>query len=182
MSIDKLIAKIPTMSPDERKTMRANAEAKAATGDANAAKVLAALDAQDAEENRLTQQARAEKVVELDQASPTARVKLAFELEPTTPGEDKLIQTLLDHPGSTNADLTALHGWRDGAWDMQFGYMCAKRQDFLWPLEPAVRNDLAPNIDMLTIKTRDEEGVLRYRLKPEAIEAFKLLGFRVKSL
>jgi hypothetical protein len=29
MSIDKLIAKIPTMSPDERKTMRANAEAKA---------------------------------------------------------------------------------------------------------------------------------------------------------
>lgn len=181
MSIDKLIAKIPTMSPDERKTMRANAKAKATTGDANAAKVLAALDAQDAEENRLPQQARAEKIAELDQASPTERVKLAFELEPITPGEDKLIQTLLDHPGSTCAELSRMHGWQDNAWDMQFGKLCKKRAPWLLPRGTMMADDDLVALPLLTLKERDDEGLLRYWMRPEAVEAFKLLGFRVKS-
>lgn len=181
MSIDKLIAKIPTMSPDERKKLRANAEAKAATGDANAAKVLAALDAQDAEENRLTQQARAEKLAELDKAPPALRIKLAFELEPLTETEEKILRALLDHPDSTCAELSGKIGWDPRAWDMGFGHICSKRLEYLWPLEPIVREEKEGFIRLLTTHRRDEAGTIRYRLKPEAIEAFKLLGFRVKS-
>ena len=185
MSIEPILAKIPTMTADQRKALRANAEEKLASADpkwaVDAPKVLAALDAFGAEQGRVTREAHAHQVAKLDGSSPVERIVLAFELEPTTPGEDKLIQTLLDHPGATCAELSDLHGWQENAWDMQYGAMCAHRQEFLWPLLPAVREELAPNIDLLTIKSRGEDGVLRYITRPEAVEAFVKLGFREKA-
>lgn len=184
MNIDTILTKIPLMSVDERKTLRANAEEKLASGDAKwadaAPKVLEALDAVNAEEGRLALAAHNSKVADLDECSPIERIVIAFELDPPAPGEDKLIQTLLDHPGSTCAELSHYHGWEETAWDMQYGLMCAKRQDYLWPLEPDVRDEVKPNIDMLTFKTRGADGVLRYTSKPEAVEAFGRLGFRIK--
>ena len=140
-----------------------------------------ALDAFDAEQGRLKDAVRVIKLADLDQASPIERIGIAFELDQPSRTEDKLIQTLLDHPGSTCAELSHLHGWEETAWDMQYGIMCAKRQEYLWPLEPDVREELKPSIDMLTFKKRGEDGVLRYTPKPEAVEAFRKLGFRVKS-
>jgi hypothetical protein len=185
MSIEPTLAKIPTMTADQRKVLRANAEAKLASGDpkwaVDAPSVLVALDAFDEEQGRVASQQRGIKIADLKEASAVERIVLAFELEPTTQAEEKMIQILLDHPGSTATQLTDLHGWVGDAWDLQYGGMCARRREYLWPLEPAVREGDAPNIDMLTVKTRGEDGTLRYHTKPEAVEAFKLLGFRVMA-
>jgi len=185
MNIEATIARIPAMTADQRKTLRTNAEAKLASDDPQwtdaALKVITALDALDAEEGRIANAARSSRLGNLDGCSPIERIVIAFELDPISPGEDKLIQTLLDHPGSTCAELSRRHGWEETAWDMQYGYMCAKRQEYLWPLEPDVREELKPNIDMLTVKTRGEDGILRYSNRPEATDAFRRLGFRIKS-
>lgn len=185
MNIELTLAKIPAMTADQRKTLRANAEEKLASGDPkwaiDAPRVLATLDAFEEEQGRVTSQRRAIKIANLKDASAVERIVLAFEIEPATQAEEKMIQILLDHPGSTATQLTDLHGWVGDAWDLQYGGMCARRQEYLWPLEPAVRTEEAPNIDMLTFKTRGEDGMLRYANRPEALEAFKLLGFRVTA-
>lgn len=171
MSIDKIIASIPTLAPEARKALRANAEARLASGDPKWAKdassVLAAFDAYAAR---------------LANASAEKRIWSAFNDDPPTEGEHALIQTLLDHPGSTCAELSDLHGWEPNAWDMQFGKLCAKRADILGPLDSSVHADGQASIHLLTTNTRRDDGALCYTAKPEAIAAFKLLGFRVKAI
>jgi hypothetical protein len=183
VSIELTLSKIPKMTADQRKVLRANAQSKLELGDPqwadDAPKVLAALEAFEEEEGRTAHHKRNRNIANLDGASAIERIVLAFELEPPTRGEENLIQTLLDHPGSTCGEMSDLHGYQENAWDMQYGLMCAKRQDFLWPLQPAVRDGLEPNTNLLTIKTRGEDGVLRYTTKGEAVDAFKQLGFRV---
>jgi hypothetical protein len=46
-------------------------------------------------------------------------------------------------------------------------------------MAPATCRPGWPNTNLLTIKTRGEDGVLRYTTKGEAVDAFKQLGFRV---
>jgi hypothetical protein len=185
MSIEPTLASIPNMTVDQRKVLRTNAQAKLASGDPKWAidspKVLAALEAFEGEQGRAADQKRTTKIARLEDASSVERIILAFELEPPTLNEANLIQTLLDHPGSTCAEMSAHHAYQENAWDMQYGLMCAKRQEFLWPLQPGVRDGIEPNTDLLTVKTRGQDGVLRYTNKPEALEGFRQLGFRVKA-
>lgn len=141
----------------------------------DAHKALAAVQTFDVKESRVT--LRDASAV----ASEVERIVLAFEAEPPTPPEVKLIQTLLDHPGSTCAEMSHRHGWQDNAWDMQYGRMCAKRLKVLHRMQPATGAKVEPKIALLTMKVSGEDGILRYTTKHEAVEAFRQLGFRVEA-
>lgn len=146
---------------------------------------LAGLQTSDGEESTSADQLPAPTIVDLhDQsgaASEVERIVLAFEDQPPTLAEHKLIQTLLDHPNSTCAEMSAWHGWQENAWDMQYGRMCAKRLGVLQPVQPAKRMKLEPKIALLTTIVRNNDGMLRYTTKHEAVEAFKQIGYRVEA-
>lgn len=185
MNVEKMIASLPDKTAEQRQTMRGNAEAKLAAGDpawaTAAAKMIEAIDGFDHERTRLAGERRASAIADVGGAPLVECIVTPFEFEPPTQAEEKLIQILLDHPGSTCAELSAHHGWEPIAWDLQYGAMCASRVDFLWPLEPSVRNGEQANINMLTGQERGPDGVLRYCNRPEAVEAFRALGFRVRA-
>ena len=147
---------------------------------------LAVLQTSDGEESRSADLLHATRIADLHDSSGAAseveRIVLAFKDEPPTLAEDKLIQTLLDHPGSTCAEMSARHGWQENAWDTQYGRMCAKRLGVLQPVERAERMKLEPKIALLTTIVREDDGMLRYTTKYEAIEAFRQMGFRVEAL
>jgi len=147
---------------------------------------LAVLQTSDGEESRSADLLHATRIADLHDSSGAAseveRIVLAFKDEPPTLAEDKLIQTLLDHPGSTCAEMSARHGWQENAWDTQYGRMCAKRLGVLQPVQPAKRMKLEPKIALLTTIVREDDGMLRYTTKYEAIEAFRQMGFRVEAL
>lgn len=185
MNVEKMIASIPDKTDEQRRMMRANAEAKLASRDpawvTPAARMIEAIDSFDQERTRLAGECRASAIAAAGNAPLVDCIVTAFEIERPTQAEEKLIQTLLDHPGSTCAELSAHHGWEPIAWDMQYGAMCASRVDFLWPLEPSVRDGDQANINMLTRQERGPDGALRYWNWPEAVDAFRALGFRVRA-
>ncbi len=180
MSIDRIIASIPTLSTDQRKGMRTNAVERLASGDPKWAKdaplLLAALDAQEESEARSRNEARTARMAELENSTVVERIVTAFELEAPTSTETKVIQALLDHPGGSCAELSTSIGWDPVAWDMQFGSLCSRRVEVLWPLEPLVREEANGYIRLLTTQHRDEHQTIRYEMRPEAVAAFKVLG------
>lgn len=182
MNIEKLIASIPVKTAEERKTMRANAKAKLASGAfawaAPATALIEAIDRFEREQRHQTEQRRADGIASAADVTLVECIITAFEIEPPTELEDRLIQTLLNHPGSTCADLSALHGWAPTAWDLQYGAMCARRAHLLWPLEPSVREGDQANINFLTRQERGPDEALRYWTRPEALEAFVAIGFK----
>lgn len=184
MNVDQMIASIPDKTDEQRQTMRANAEAKLAAGDpvwvTAATRMIEAIDCFEHERTRLADERRASAIAGVGSAPLVECVVTAFEIERPTQAEEKLIQILLDHPGSTCAELSAHHGWQPIAWDMQYGAMCACRVDFLWPLEPSVRKGDQASISLLTRQERGPDGALRYWTRPEATEAFRALGFRTR--
>ena len=172
MSIDKTIAKIPTMTLDERKKLRANVAEKLASGDPKwvdaATKVLAALDAQALHEDK--------ELVATAQALPKAeRVVFAFTRMPPTPTQERIIRVLLDHPGSTNAELSRHLGWKDNGWDLHFGSMCADRMHLLWPAEPAV---VRPGLFYSGILVLYNNDGSTFVMRPEAVEGFEAIGIK----
>jgi hypothetical protein len=172
MNIDAPIAKIPTMSDAQRKTMRANAIEKLASGDPKwadaATKTLAALDAQVLHEEK--------EQVETAQGLPKAqRVAYAFTRMPPTPTQERIIRVLLDHPGCTNAELSRKLGWKDNGWDLHFGSMCADRMHLLWRAEPAVTR---PGLFYSGILARYESEGSVFVMHPEAVEGFEAIGIR----
>ena len=114
-------------------------------------------------------------------ASLTERVVTAFQSDPPTDTENRLIQVLLDNPHSTCTELSTHIGWHPDAWDMGFGSVCSQRRAYFKATTNVLRGDKSPNIPLLAFQERDENGKIRYTMKPEAVEAFKRLGFRVKS-
>lgn len=185
MSIDQTLARIPSMSTDQRNSLRLNAQAKLEAGTPqwlqDARTVLEALAKHEEQERRDAEADRASKVFSLEASSTAERVLSAFEYDPPTPHEQSLIQTLLDNPGLSCSALSDRHGWREVAWDMQYGAMCSKRRDFLEPPGHGQRTEPRRYIDLLTDEVRGEDGELRYSTKSEAVEAFKRLGFRVRA-
>ena len=130
MNIEKIIASIPGMSHQERERVRANAEKllEAGRGEQKQAaeKVLATLtETEEAEHQAL--------VDRLSGMEVSARVVEAFRAEPMTDTEAKIIQVLLDNPGSTSTELSQALGWGAQSWHMHFGTMCFNRAIYLWP-------------------------------------------------
>ena len=172
MDIEKIIAGIPNADRKKRETMRHNALEKIEEGDpkwiAPAEKLLTALDQQEASE-------QAELVAEMKGLEPAERVLQAFTREPATDNEAKLIQVLLDNPGSTSAELTEKIGWKAQSWHLHFGTMCANRGVFLGP--PPGSSVSSGKFYSGILADFDQNGSL-FTMKPDVALAFESIGFR----
>lgn len=169
MNIDRYIAAIPGQSPEERARVRANAEGWLTSGDPTkkdaAARLITALDDHEV--------AAAEA---FDRTPLTDRVVEAFRRRPWSDHERKLIQALLDHPGSTTTELNRHSGLGDNmVWQMHFGNMCKDRTDYLGPPPPAITRDGAFWSGLLADV---EEGTNRFTMKPDAEAGFAQLGLK----
>lgn len=170
MSIDRTLHTLPSLSAEERARLRTNAERLQATGTpqqkAGAARILQAMaDLADAERQSL-----------IDRLGPlpvAQRVAEAFRAHPMTETERKVIQALLDHPGSTSDELSRALGWGGKSWHMHFGTMCFNREAHLWPAPPSDR----PNKDFYCGILADlSEGTHRWSMKPDVAAAFAAMG------
>ncbi len=169
MDIEKIIARIPSMTPAERQEMRHNSERRLKdpklAGQAQA--VLDALERQAAAEAA----ALAERVAGLPMAR---RVAEAFTAKPMTEKERDLVQVLLDHPGSTSKELSRALGWEAQSWHLHFGTMCQQRQGRLWPAARAEKRDANFYSGILAELSPDN----RFTLRPEVAEGFAALGLK----
>lgn len=160
--------------------MRANAVEKLARADAKwiaqAQTLLTALDEFDSEQIRTHTAAKTKRIAELEGQPATERIVGAFELEPPSETDVKLIRVLLDNPNSTCAQLSSKIGWHPDAWDMAFGSLCSRRMECLLPLEPNAREDKKGFIRFLTVQQQGDDGIIRYTMKPEAVAALARLG------
>jgi hypothetical protein len=171
MSIDRTIASIPSMTPEERRKMRANAEKALATGKdgakADARRLLEALDAQKKNET----EALASRARKLPR---TQLVLEAFAADEMTETDRKIVQVLLDNPGLSSSALSEKLGWGGMAWHMHFGEMCKKRISRLWPAPHAEKRDADFYCGILA----DLSQTHLWTMKPEAAVAFASLGLR----
>ena len=185
MSIEKIIATIPRSNEKQRKTMREHALTALQTGDpklvADAKTLLEELDYFEDKETQSQNDAFKQTIANLISASLEERVVTAFQADHPTDTETKLIQVLLDYPNSTCSELSTHIGWHPDAWDMGFGSICSQRRAYFEAAANPLRGDKSPNIPLLAFQVRDENGKICYSMKPEAVEAFRLLGFRVQS-
>jgi hypothetical protein len=177
MSIDKLIASIPTLTAAQRRSMRENVLKTLQSADPAKVKeaehVLAALDAHEA---GLTAAHNAK--MEANARLPFAeRFAEALRQEPLSPTEERLLQVLLDHPGGSCAELSACMGWAPSTWDMGMGSLCAQRRGWLHGFS-AMGEGKSENLALLTDQTRGDNGEIRYTLKPEVAAALADLGLR----
>lgn len=174
MNIDKIIASIPRMSREERERVQANAEMMLETGSAEqmqaAEKVLATItDTEEAQHQAL--------VDRLNGMEVSARVVEAFRVDPITETEAKIIQVLLDNPGSTSTELSQALGWGAQSWHMHFGTMCANRAVYLWP---APKSEVR-SADFYSGILADLSPDNRWTMKPEVEVALSELGLRARS-
>lgn len=175
LNIDKHLASIQTASAETRTRMRTNAAQWQESGtDAQkeaALRLLAALDqAEHSEREALTA-----KVLELDLGE---RVVVAFRAQPLTETEAKLVQVLLDNPGTTSTELTQAMGWEGQTWHMKFGTMCAEREVYLIPAEPVpARNG---KFFSGILAELDSPGNT-FTMKQEAASGFAQLGLRKRG-
>lgn len=175
MNIDRILAKIPTASHDERRRMRQNALEKLDTGDPEWAKAAQQLlDALEAQEH----QEHAELVAEVAGLEPAARVLKAFRAEPMTETEEKLIRVLLDNPGSTSGELTEKLGWKAQSWHLHFGTMCANRGVYLGPPPHA---SLPSGKFYSGILADFDDNGNRFTMKADVAAAFEQLGLQERS-
>lgn len=175
LNIDKQLAAIPAASAESRAQMRSNAGGWLTSGTAAqreaAQRMIDALDQQEQNEH-------ATLVGELSGLDTAERVIRAFTVKPMTETEAKLVQVLLDNPGSTSTALTQALGWKAQSWHMHFGTMCADRALFLWP---------APNADHRNGKfysgiladLKEPENL--FTMKADVEAAFARLGLRKRA-
>jgi hypothetical protein len=171
MNIDKLIAAIPAKSPAERAGMRANVSRwQSGTPDQRAAadELLAALDRQETAE-------RDALVSRLSNLDVGKRVVEAFTKMPPTETERKVLQALLDNPGSLSSELSQALGW-EGAWHAHFGSLCHKRQVYLWPAP----DKFSSGRDFYTSILADFVD-MHITLKPDVAAALATIGIRAKA-
>lgn len=174
MNVERIISALPKMSQQERDQVRANAEKLLETGNADqklaATKVLAALDELDDAEHKAI-------VDRLGGMEVAARVTEAFRVNSMTENEAKIIQVLLDHPGSTSTELSRALGWGGQSWHMHFGTMCANRAVYLWP---APKSEVRP-ADFYSGILADLSSDNRWTMKPEVEVAMSELGLRAQA-
>ena len=171
MKIERTLQAIPTMSDEATVGVRANVERLLAHGSkaqkAAAEKVLEALEA------RVVDQTAA-KTAHVASLSPMERIVEAFRAKPLKEIERKVVQVLLDNPGATSPILTKKGGWTGKtAWHLRFGAMCKAREENLWPAEPAVTRPGDFYTGILADYSEETHG---FTLKPEALQAFAVLG------
>ena len=172
MNIDKIIAAIPAKSAPERADMRANASRwQSGTPDQRAAadELLAALDRQETAER----DALVSRLTNLDVGR---RVVEAFTTMPPTETERKVIQVLLDNPGSLSSELSQAIGW-EGAWHAHFGTLCHKREVYLWP---APEKFDRTQKDFYTSILADFVD-MRITMKPDVAAALATIGIKAKA-
>ncbi|WP_109798709.1 hypothetical protein [Novosphingobium meiothermophilum] len=174
MNVDKIISALPGMSHQERDRVRANAEKLRDTGNADqklaASKVVDALGELEAAEHKAL-------VDRLNGLEISARVVEAFQMNPMSETEAKIIQVLLDNPGSTSTELSQALGWGAQSWHMHFGTMCANRAIYLWP---APKSEVRP-ADFYSGILADLSSDNRWTLKPDVTAALSELGLRVRN-
>jgi len=176
MNIDRHLAAIPAQSAQEREGIRANANRWLTSGTEAqieaATRLVAALDAFEAEQSRALE----ERLM----AMPVAlRVVEAFSRRPFSDNERRVIQTLLDHPGSTTTELTRYAGLGESMiWQMHFGNLCKAREDLLWPAKGAETRD---GPFWCGILADAERGTNRFTMKPDVAAAFLELGLKAKQ-
>lgn len=91
-----------------------------------------------------------------------------------TETEQRVVQVLLDNPGSRSVDLSAKLGWGGKIWHTHFGTMCRDRMADLWPAE---RYEKMPDVSFYSSILADvADDTLLYTLRPEAVAAFARLG------
>lgn len=169
MTIEKTLALLPTMSAKKKSAIRKRAkdwlESEDAQKRADAQRVLDVLKDLDAERRTpLSDDATLE--------DRTRRVQDAFVEEPPTEVEWKVIQALLDNPGSTSERLSEICGWTDSAWHLHFGLMCRARESYLWPVEQ--RSGWPGPFYSGILADFDSNGS-KFTLKLEAARAFALM-------
>lgn len=174
MNIDKIIASIPDMSHQERERVRVNAEKMLETGNDTqkqaADKVIATL----AQTEHAEHQALVDRLSGME---VSARVVEAFRVDPMTETEAKVIQALLDNPGSTSTELSQVLGWGAQSWHMHFGTMCANRAVYLWP---APKSEIR-SADFYSGILADLSSDNRWTMKPEVEVALSELGLRSRT-
>ncbi len=173
MNIDKIISALPSMSLQERERVRANAEKLSDSGSAvqkqAAAKVIEALrEVETSEHNAIVNRLKGMEV--------SARVVEAFRVSPMTETEAKVIQVLLDHPGSTSTELSRALGWGAQAWHMHFGTMCFNRAIYLWP---APKSESRP-ADFYSGILADLSPDNLWTMKPAVTAALAEVGLRAR--
>ena len=172
MNVDKLIESLPTMSASERKIVRERAESWLRHGtpeqQAAAQRVTDALNQLHVAEA----QTRSRHVEGLPKPE---RIIEAFRAIPMTETDRKAIQSLLDNPGATSARLSEAAGWKNMSWHMHFGAMCADRGAYLWPAAFVEKRNADFYSGILADYSDDTHG---FTMKPEAVEAFAILGLK----
>jgi hypothetical protein len=170
MSIDKIIASLPTKSVRALDTMRKNAQQILETGTpaqrADAERLIAAID-------DLEQPQDKTPFDQLSDEEIARRVELAFVRHPMTDTDAKVIQALLDHPHSSSIHLSEVCGWEGKAWHAHFGAMCHRRLPYLWPIK-VVEEWGAPFYSGL-FATFDREGS-RFTMRPAVAAALAKIG------
>lgn len=169
MNVEKLITSLPLRSDAERRDMRLRAEEWVAAGDAEKAnRARQLLDALDGFE--------AAAIKAFERTPLSERVYEAFRHRPWSDHERKLIQALLDHPGSTTTELNRLTGLGDNmVWQMHFGNMCKERADYLGTPPPAVTREGSFWSGLLADATAETN---LFSMKPEAVEGLARLGLK----
>ena len=173
-SIDKILASIPTANPDKRAQMRVNADAKIASGTETqrdrARQVIEALEAQEQLEHGA-------KFAGLDKLTARERVLRAFTAQPLTDHETKVVQALLDHPGSTSTALSEFMGSKGKIWHQNFGTLCKDRAPY-FPPAPRAEKRNAPFYCGILADLKEPEN--HFSMKPDMVVAFEQLGLRKK--
>jgi len=177
MNIDKLLEAIPSMSVAKRKIQRENAERALKSDKANlhepARRILAALDAQ-ATEQALADDRAKDAIREHARSLPASeRIINAFTAIAMTETDRKLVQAVLDHPGSPSTVLTHSLGWKNLAWQLHFGAMCRAREHLLGAAPYEAKRDDKFYTGLLCDYDDATNG---FTLKPEAVDAFAAIG------
>ena len=175
MSLDLQIARLPQTSQEERDRIRTNAARWAASGTQaqkeQAARMLVALDA-------LIQAERQSFYDSIKDHSVADRVVAAFRKNPLTETEAKVVQALLDHPGSTSTALSRACNWGGQRWHLGFGELCKAREAWLWPAVKSVVREASFYSGILADYDPDKGG---WTMKPEVAAAFGVLGLVAKG-
>ena len=175
MSIEKIISTLPNRTAAERAAMRCRAIDKLDAGDAkyavDAGRLLTALNELEASEG-------AERIAAAQARPEAERVIYAFEILPMSALEERLIQVLLDNPGSSNRDLSRGLGWKDNGWDMWFGMLCRDRMHYLWPAKLAPARN-APFYCGILADLQEPENL--FTMKPFVAASFSEMGLRRRS-
>ena len=174
MNVEKIVSAFPKMSSQERNRVRANADKMCESGNkdqkAAAGNVLTALNDLEASEHQ-------QLVDRLSGMEVSARVVEAFSARPMTETEFKILQVLIDNPGSSSTELSQALGWGGQSWHMHFGTMCANRASYLWPA-PKYEDR---SKDFYCGILADLSDDYRWTLKSEVVAALSELGVRARA-